>query len=127
MALIVSGILVGLYAAFLILRGRPLPSHGVNLRFDIASGTSETDPNILAASLLVPMVLSVERLLLGGSRWWRSQTWRILGGLGAFFSFLAIVFSRDGRLLVLSRQVEAAKMHRLALIKAPFLWHLGVQ
>jgi O-antigen ligase len=97
-AMIVSGLLVGTYATYLILKGAPLPVHGVSRRFSIATTPTDTNPNILAAALIAPMVLSVEAILLGGSRWWSPWVWRALGAAGAFFSFVAIVFtaSRGG-------------------------------
>jgi O-antigen ligase len=95
-AIIGSGIIVGAYALYLLLTGAALPTHGVSQRFSIS--TENTDPNILAASLLMPLILSVERVLLGGTRWWSARAWRLLGGAGTFFSFLAIVLtgSRGG-------------------------------
>lgn len=136
-ALIVSGLVVGVYAFFLIVSGKQLPAHGVNHRLSIAATASDTDPNILAASLLVPMLLSVERMLLGGRRWWRSATWRTLGAAGAFFSFLAIVFtaSRGGLLaglvafvmcLVYCRRFPDARNMTRRLIEAIVVVSLGV-
>lgn len=98
LAAIASGIIVGGYAMFLLLKGAPLPTHGASQRFSLATDPSDTDPNILAASLLVPLLLSVERILMGGSRWFRTATWRLIGVVGAFFATLAIVItgSRGG-------------------------------
>ncbi len=98
LAIIVSGAVVGLYAAYLVVKGVALPTHGASQRFSIASNPSDTDPNILAASLLMPLLLSVERILLGGTRWWRPAIWRFIGLSGAFLSMVAIVFtgSRGG-------------------------------
>jgi O-antigen ligase len=98
LAIIASGIIVGGYAMFLLLKGAPLPTHGASQRFSLATNPSDTDPNILAASLLVPLLLSVERILMGGSRWFRPATWRMIGMAGAFFATLAIVItgSRGG-------------------------------
>ncbi len=103
LAVIVSGIVVGLYATYLLLKGAALPTHGASQRFSIATNPSDTDPNILAASLLMPMLLSVERILLGGALWWRAVVWRVIGVAGAFFSTLAIVItgSRGGLLAAL--------------------------
>lgn len=101
-AIIASGIAVGMFALFLLLTGAALPSHGQaeSHRFSIASNPQDTDPNILAASLLLPLVLSVERIALGGSRWWGPRGWRILGVAGLFFSGIAILLtgSRGGAL-----------------------------
>src|SRR5205823_2066476 len=97
-AIIASGLIVGTYALLLLVRGSALPTHGASQRFSIATNPSDTDPNILAASLLMPLLLSVERILLGGRRWWSPRAWRLLGAAGAFASTLAIVYtgSRGG-------------------------------
>lgn len=119
-ALIMGGIVVGMYALFLLVSQRALPTHGVDQRFSITSAPQDTNPNILAASLLLPLAVSVERVALGGTRWWTARTWRGLGAAGAFFSFLAIAFtgSRGGVIaamvsfvaaLLLCRRVPGAK------------------
>ena len=97
-AIIVGGAAVGIYALYLILQGASLPTHGVSTRLSIKSSAQDANPNILAASLLLPIVISTERFLLGGHRWWRARTWRALGGIGAGLSILAITLtgSRGG-------------------------------
>jgi O-antigen ligase len=99
LAIILGGVAVGLYALVLIPSGA-LPTHGVTERLSVASDPQDTNPNILAASLLLPAVLSLERLLLGGTRWFAPRTWRWLGGAGLFLSTVAILFtgSRGGLL-----------------------------
>src|SRR5262249_52390719 len=47
LAIIASGIVVGLYATYLLAKGAPLPTHGASQRFSIATNPSDTDPNIL--------------------------------------------------------------------------------
>jgi O-antigen ligase len=105
-AIIIGGIGVGAYALFLVLAGSSLPTHGVSQRFSIATNPSETDPNILAASLLLPLALSLERLFLGGSRWRDGRPSWLLGAAGAFLTSVAILLtgSRGG---VLSAVVVA--------------------
>lgn len=102
LAIIASGIAVGMYALFLLLTGAPLPTHGqgTGQRLALASNPQDTNPNILAVSLILPLVLSVERIAFGGSRWWGPMMWRILGVTGVFFSSLAILLtgSRGGTL-----------------------------
>jgi O-antigen ligase len=120
-AVILGGIVIGLYALALLVSGKALPTHGVSQRFSLVTNSQDTNPNILAASLLLPMVVSVERILMGGSRWLTSRGWHLLGVTGAFFSFFAIVFtgSRGGVLsavvafglcLLLSRQLPQARL-----------------
>jgi O-antigen ligase len=97
-AIILSGAIVGAYALALLFTGRALPAHGVSQRLSIKTNPSETDPNILAASLLLPLSISIERYLLGGSRLWRSSAWRWLGGVTALLIVVAVLFtgSRGG-------------------------------
>lgn len=97
-AIIVGGAAVGIYALYLILHGAGFPTHGVSTRLSIKSGAQDANPNILAASLLLPLVISAESLVLGGRRWWRPRTWRTLGGFGAGLSVIAITLtaSRGG-------------------------------
>jgi O-antigen ligase len=99
LAIIFAGIAVGLYALVLIPSGA-LPTHGVTERLSVASDPQDTNPNILAASLLLPAALSLERLILGGKRWFAPRTWRLIGGSGLFLSTVAILFtgSRGGLL-----------------------------
>jgi O-antigen ligase len=99
LAIILGGIAVGIYALVLIPSGA-LPTHGVTERFSVASDPQDTNPNILAASLLLPAALSLERLLLGGKRWFAPRTWRLIGGSGLLLTTVAILFtgSRGGLL-----------------------------
>ena len=110
-AIIASGIAVGMYALLLVLTGKALPAHGLaaSHRLSIASNPQDTDPNILAASLLLPLVLSVERIALGGSRWWGPTGWRVLGVAGLFLSSMAILLtgSRGGALSAIIAVVVA--------------------
>jgi O-antigen ligase len=96
LALMVGAAAVGAYALFLVLTGSDLPTHGVSQRFALRS--EETNPNVLAASLLLPLVVSIERLVFGGSAWWGPRTWRATAGIAAFLSLAAIVLtgSRGG-------------------------------
>jgi O-antigen ligase len=99
-ALIVGSAVVGMYASYLLLSGRALPSHGVSERFSVTSNPDATNPNILAASLLLPLALAVQCMVFGGSRWWKKRTWRLLGVVGMVFTVIAIVLtsSRGGML-----------------------------
>jgi hypothetical protein len=92
-ALIVGGAVVGAYALILVLSGSPLPVHGTGERFSLAQRQEDTNPNQLAATLLLPMILSMDRIIEGGTRWWSSRAWRALGAVGAALSISAIVLS----------------------------------
>jgi O-antigen ligase len=100
LAIIASGVAVGAYALLLLFTSRALPAHGAAMteRFSIASAPGEADPNILAASLLLPLALSAERMLVGGSIWLSPRTWRRIGLLGLLLTGIAIVLtgSRGG-------------------------------
>jgi O-antigen ligase len=135
-ALIASGIAVGGYALLLILGGQQLPWHGVDQRLAFGTG-SDTHPNILAAALMAPLILSVERILIGGTRWMGARGWRLLGTAGAFFSFVAIVLtgSRGGVLsaviafvicLIHCRKLQSAKVMIRRLTTAVVTVALGL-
>lgn len=88
LGVIVGGIGVGAYLVFLLAVGNPLVS--VDERFAIAVGAVENDPNILAASLIVSLAVSLERLVLGGRRWLSPTAWRSLAGFGVTLVVVAI-------------------------------------
>jgi O-antigen ligase len=92
-ALIIGGAVVGVYALILVLSGSQLPVHGSGERFSLAQQQEDTNPNQLAATLLLPMILSIDRIIEGGTRWWRPRAWRLLGAVGAVTSICAIVLS----------------------------------
>lgn len=98
LAIILSGAVVGAYALFLLVSGSALPIHGTSERFSIATSPDDTNPNIVAASLLLPLALSLERLLLGGSHWLSAGAWRWIGGTSVFLTTIAIILtaSRGG-------------------------------
>jgi len=97
-AVMLSGIIVGLYAVGLQVSGAPLPTHGFGQRFSISTDPEQTNPNILAASLLFPLALATERTIFGGARWLGSRGWRIVGAGGVLLTGAAIFLtaSRGG-------------------------------
>lgn len=98
LGLILSGVAVGLYALFLLASGASLTDVEAEGRLVIASSGGVTDPNILAASLLLPFALSLERLILGGTRYMGPRAWRALGLAGVLLTVFAITItgSRGG-------------------------------
>lgn len=96
-AIMISGLIVGLYAVYLQAVGAQFPTHGVSQRFSISADPEQSDPNILAASLLMPLGLAIEQAMLG-TRKWRSWRSRVLGTTAALFTGVSIVFtaSRGG-------------------------------
>jgi O-antigen ligase len=99
-AIVVSGAIVGSRALFSIVTGAPLPTHGIGegQRFSVISNPEDADPNILAATLLLPLALSLELAITGGGRSRGSALRRLLGASGILFSAVAIVLtgSRGG-------------------------------
>lgn len=114
LGLILSGIFVGAYAIGLVVAGTPLSVAEPEGRLVIGSAGRVTDPNILAASLLLPFALSLERIVFGGRRWWGPRWWRLLGFAGVFLVLAAIITtgSRGGLLAV-------------AVAFVLVLWHCG--
>ena len=89
-AVIASGIAVGGWAALLSVLGVALPAHGFSARFSLSG--AHTDPNQLAASLILPLVLSIDLALTGRDR--DSPRWRAaFGPMGALLSAFAIALS----------------------------------
>jgi hypothetical protein len=98
LAIVLGGAAVGAYATFLLVTGAGFPAHSVDQRFSLAASAQDTNPNILAATLLLPYVLSLERVVFGASRWWRPTTWRLISAGACCLTFVAIVLtaSRGG-------------------------------
>jgi O-antigen ligase len=98
LAVMLSGLIVGLYAVFLQAAGARFPIHAVGGRFSLSADPEKTDPNILAASLLMPLGLAFEQMILGASGWWAHWRSRALGTTIALFTTVAILFtaSRGG-------------------------------
>jgi hypothetical protein len=96
---IAGGAIVGLYAVYLVATGKSFASHGVSERFALTSSTSqETNPNILAASLMLPLAMAVECVVLPGRRWLGRRGWRMVGSGTGLLILAAVVFtgSRGG-------------------------------
>jgi O-antigen ligase len=63
LAIVVGGAAVGGYALYLFAQNAGLPSHGLGGRFSLVTDPEETNPNQLAAALLLPLTLSVHLIL----------------------------------------------------------------
>ena len=98
LAVMLSGLIVGLYAVFLQAAGARFPTHAVGGRFSLSADPEKTDPNILAASLLMPLGLAFEQMILGVPKRWIHWRSRALGTIIALFTTVAILFtaSRGG-------------------------------
>ncbi len=91
-AVVLSGAGVGAYGLLLMLAGRSLPAHGLTDRFSVAANPSNTNPNQLAAALLLPLILAIDLVLEGhaeGAPRWR--TW--FGGIAAVLTAFAMAIS----------------------------------
>jgi O-antigen ligase len=80
-AVVVGGAAVGAYGLFLILTGASLPTHGFGQRFSVTTSPHATNPNQLAASLVLPLVLALDIAIRGVIRPRPSSASRIFGGL----------------------------------------------
>lgn len=89
-AVVASGIAVGGWAAVLTVKGGAYQVHALSSRFSLSAAHS--DPNQLAATLLLPLALSIDLALTGrnpGSPRWRAA----FGPVGAVMTAFAIVLS----------------------------------
>lgn len=125
--LVLSGVIVSLYAVYLAQAGAL--TGAVDQRFVAAIGGSEVDsvadPNITAASLLLPFFVAVAIV----SRSIRLR-WRILAAGSAALTFIAIFLtgSRGGLLALLAGLVVMvwASPHRAKMVAALLLPALGM-
>jgi O-antigen ligase len=98
-AIVLSGAGVGAYGLLLMAAGRNLPAHGLTDRFSVAANPSNTNPNQLAAALLLPAMLAIGIVLEGhpeGTPRWRPWFGGVSAVLTAFA--MAISGSRGGAL-----------------------------
>lgn len=63
LAIVVGGAAIGAYALYLFATSAALPSHGLGQRFSLVTNPEESNPNQLAAALLLPIVLSLHLIL----------------------------------------------------------------
>ena len=91
-AVMLSGLIVGVYGLGLRIVGVAFPIPGESERFAIASDPGEANPNIVAATLLLPLVMSLERMIMGERRW------KAFGAGSVLFTMFAIFLtaSRGG-------------------------------
>jgi O-antigen ligase len=72
-AALASGAAIGAYGLTVILVGGSLPEHALSARFSLSTSTADTNPNQLAASLLLPFLvglgMTLDRRTVGVPRW----------------------------------------------------------
>jgi O-antigen ligase len=97
-AIVAGGAVIGAYALVLLMSGSALPIHGTTQRFSIASAPNQTDPNQLAAALILPLILSLDLILWGHGPRLRPRTWKVVGAGGALLISIALIMtgSRGG-------------------------------
>lgn len=92
-AVVVGGAAVGAYGLFLVLSGASLPMHGFGERFSVATSPHATNPNQLAASLLLPLVFALDIAVRGVFRTGPSLASRAFGAVSFFLVIVGIVLS----------------------------------
>ncbi|MGZ4150452.1 MAG: O-antigen ligase family protein [Actinomycetota bacterium] len=90
-AIVLSGAGVGAYGLLLMLAGKALPAHGLTDRFSVAANPSNTNPNQLAAALLLPAMLAIGLVLEGRTEGPRWRPW--FGGVSAVLTAFAMAIS----------------------------------
>lgn len=115
-AIVVGGAVIGVYALALLLTGSSLPIHGTAQRFSIVSDPSRTNPNQLAAALILPLIFSLDLVLWGRGPYVGAATWKLVGAGSALVIGLALILtgSRGG--------VIAAIMALLVLLALTWRW-----
>jgi O-antigen ligase len=116
-AIVIGGAVIGAYALALLTTGSALPIHGTVQRFSIASDPSQTNPNQLAAALILPLIFSLDLVLWGHGPHLRPGTWKLVGAIGALLVSVALIMtgSRGG--------VIAAVTAFLLILIFTWRWH----
>jgi O-antigen ligase len=98
LAIVLGGAAVGGYALVLLMAGSSLPLQGFTERFSIATDPSQTNPNQLAAALLLPLILSVDLVIWGRGPRLRPSVWKVVGALSSLLISVALILtgSRGG-------------------------------
>jgi O-antigen ligase len=121
LAVVVGGASVGAYAVLLLMIGSALPIHGTAQRFSIATDPSQTNPNQVAAMLLLPLLLALDMAMWGRGPGGQPRTWRYVGGACSLLITVALILtgSRGG--------VIAAGTGFLLILIFAWRWHPEVR
>jgi O-antigen ligase len=121
LAIVVGGAVIGGYALVLLISGSSLPVQGFTERFSIATDPSQTNPNQLAAALLLPLILSLDLVIWGRGPRLRPVIWKIIGACSSLLVGVALILtgSRGG-------VIAAAASFFLFLILA-WRWHPDIR
>jgi O-Antigen ligase len=98
--IVLGGAAVGAYGLFLVVTGASLPVHGFGQRFSVATSPHATNPNQLAASLLIPLLLGLDIAMRGIGRATLSVVSRVAAwaSVGLITVAIALSGSRGGAL-----------------------------
>jgi O-antigen ligase len=98
LAIVIGGAMIGAYALGLLINGSSLPIHGSAERFSIATDPSQTNPNQIAATLLLPLIFSLDLVIWGRGPRLRPRTWRFVGAGSSLLITVALILtgSRGG-------------------------------
>jgi O-antigen ligase len=120
-AIVIGGAVIGAYALALLTTGSALPIHGTAQRFSIASDPSQTNPNQLAAALILPLVFSLDLVLWGHGPHMRPRKWKLVGAVSALLVGVALIMtgSRGG--------VIAAMTAFVFILFFTWRWHAEVR
>jgi O-antigen ligase len=121
LAIVTGGAVVGGYALVLMIGGSSLPLQGFTERFSIATDPSQTNPNQLAAALLLPFILSLDLVIWGRGPRLRPSVWRVVGALSSLLITVALILtgSRGG--------VIAAAIGFVLVLVFAWRWHPDVR
>jgi O-antigen ligase len=121
LAMVIGGAVVGGYALMLLLSGSSLPVQGFTERFSIATDPSQTNPNQLAAALLLPYILALDLVIWGRGPKLRPSVWRAVGAVSSLLITVALVLtgSRGG--------VIAAATGFIFMLIFSWRWHAEVR
>ena len=116
-AIVIGGAVIGAYALALLATGSAFPIHGTAQRFSIASDPSQSNPNQLAAALILPLIFSLDLVVWGHGPHMRPGTWKLVGATSALLIGVALIMtgSRGG--------VIAAVTAFLLILFFTWRWH----
>jgi O-antigen ligase len=102
LGVVAGGAAIGAYAVLMLVLGSSLPIHGNAERFSVATDPSQTNPNQVAAMLILPLLLSLAMTIRGRGPDAPSRAWRWVGGTCSLLITVALLLtgSRGGVIAV---------------------------
>jgi O-antigen ligase len=104
LAVVAGGAAIGAYAVLMLALGSSLPIHGTAERFSVATDPNQTNPNQVAAMLLLPLLLALDMTIWGRGSDARPRAWRSVGGVCSLLITVALLLtgSRGGVIAVIT-------------------------